>query len=119
MQALRGEGLAVQRLGGAQGRRCFCRDALSSRSAGCLRMPAQFTSWVLPALCRLCAPLRGRAPTPHGPPTLMPRCCMRFSRRSLSSGKGMMGRATRLVSSRKILVGEKGMAYRKVGSLGG
>ncbi len=42
---------------------------------------------------------------------------MRFSRRSLSSGKGMMGRATRLVSSRKILVGEKGMAYRKVGSL--
>lgn len=29
----------------------------------------------------------------------------------------MMGRATRLVSSRKILVGEKGMAYRKVGSL--
>lgn len=50
-------------------------------------------------------------------PTLRPRCCMRFSSRSLSSGKGMMGRATRLVSSRKILVGEKGMAYRKVGSL--
>lgn len=44
---------------------------------------------------------------------------MRFSRRSLSSGKGMMGRATRLVSSRKILVAEKGMAYRKVGSLQG
>ena len=54
---------------------------------------------------------------PPSAPTLMPRCFMRCCRRSLSSGKGMMGRATREVSSRNTLVLEKGMAYRKVGSL--
>ena len=48
--------------------------------------------------------------------TLMPRCCMRRSRRALSSGKGTAGLATSDVSSRNNVVGEKGIAYRNVGS---
>mmetsp|Transcript_1438 Transcript_1438/g.5723 ORF Transcript_1438/g.5723 Transcript_1438/m.5723 type:complete len:373 (+) Transcript_1438:302-1420(+) len=48
--------------------------------------------------------------------TTTPRPASRFSRRALSSGKGTAGRATRLVSSTKMRVGENGMVYRNVGS---
>mmetsp|Transcript_22831 Transcript_22831/g.58128 ORF Transcript_22831/g.58128 Transcript_22831/m.58128 type:complete len:227 (-) Transcript_22831:843-1523(-) len=48
--------------------------------------------------------------------TLMPMCLRRASSRSLSSLNPTAGRATSDVSSTKILVFEKGMAYRKVGS---
>jgi hypothetical protein len=47
---------------------------------------------------------------------LMPRCFMRVSRRRFSSGKGTAGLATSDVSSRNTHVGEKGIAYRNVGS---
>lgn len=48
--------------------------------------------------------------------TWMPRCCSRASILSLRSWKPIAGRATKDVSSTKILVLEKGMAYRKVGN---
>jgi hypothetical protein len=50
---------------------------------------------------------------------LMPRCFMRASRRRFSSGKGTAGLATSDVSSRNTHVGEKGIAYRNVGSFCG
>ena len=49
--------------------------------------------------------------------TSSPKCFIRASSRALSSGNGMIGRATRLVSSRKTFVSLNGMAYRNVGSL--
>mmetsp|Transcript_5527 Transcript_5527/g.15639 ORF Transcript_5527/g.15639 Transcript_5527/m.15639 type:complete len:287 (+) Transcript_5527:2326-3186(+) len=48
--------------------------------------------------------------------TSRPRCFIRASKRAFSSGNGMMGRATRLVSSKNTLVSENGIAYRNVGS---
>ena len=48
---------------------------------------------------------------------LMPMCFSRASSRAFRSAKGTIGRATSEVSSRKSFVGEKGIAYRNVGSL--
>ena len=48
--------------------------------------------------------------------TRMPRCAIRASRRALSSGNAIAGRATSEVSSKKMRVGENGIAYKKVGS---